>query len=198
MSFSWCRVCLHLHIEIAFPFFYSQPLFLHDRNEAVLNLMKRKFRFHLGWMISLESLVIVPRGNFVGHLPPEYHSDPIVIELLKWMFVDRDLLPQSLKSLWICQESTATRSLSVDHFSTSPKALNLWKEDDVRTELDHPKFSQMEYLGGIDFSNTLAQMTQLKFALGYCVDDHVIFQILFSFNNIFLSSSTLLLFIYRD
>lgn len=176
---------MDLQIKIAYPYLDSKPLSLRTHNEAVLNRIKTEFKY-LSWMLLLESLVIIPLGNDIVYYPPEYHTDPFVIELLKWMFVDRDLPPQSLKRLWIQQDSASTRSLSTEHFITpTVKALNLWREDDVRTELDHPKFSQMEYLGGIDFSNSLAEMTQLLFALGQCVDDHVTIQIIFNYNNIF-------------
>jgi len=148
-----------LHIEIAYPFLGLRCLF------------NKKFKPLLGWIKSLESLVIIPHGD-----PAAYVKDPFIPELLKWMFLELEQPPRPLKRIWILEVPRRNRSLSIEHFTTTPyvKALNLWTGDDVRTELDHPKFSQMEQVGGICFSNNLAQMTQLKFAIGRCLDDHVI------------------------
>lgn len=172
---------MDLHIEIAYPSYLdSQPSLLQAHNDLVLNHIKRKFKLLLGWMISLQSLVIIPRGN-VGNRPEEHYSDPFIFELLNWMFRDQYIPPQSLKCLWIPQDYAATRSLSIDHFSTSPfvKSLSLWRDDAFIDKLGHPKFNQMEELFGIQFNNSLAHMTQLKSVVGVCVDDHVILQIMF-------------------
>ncbi len=98
------------------------------------------------------------------------------------MFVDLELFPNSLERFWISKDSVRSRSFYIEHFITpSVKALNLWPGDEVHTELDHPKFSQLEQLSGFNFSNSLAQMKQLKFAIGRCVDVNVIIYTIFLF-----------------
>lgn len=178
IGFSWCHDCVDLHIEIAYPFLRSMPRFVRVHNKKVLNLIRKKFKPLLGWIKYLESLVIIPRGNDRQYYPSEYHLDPFILELLDWMFLELEMLPSSLKRLWIREESIsiARSSICIEHLNTTPHvmALNLWTGDVVHSELDHPKLSQMEHLGGIHFSNNLAQMALLKFVLGFCVDDHVI------------------------
>lgn len=151
----------------------------------------------LGWFKSLESLVIIPRGiieffnlfarNNDPNITYPLESDPFVVELLHWMSLDPELLPKCLRRFWInedsVRDSVKTRSFSIEHFiAPSVKALHLWPGDKVHTKLDHPKFSQLEHLSGFNFSNSLAQMTQLKFAYGDCVNDNVIISLISSYD----------------
>jgi len=172
-----------LFIEIAYPLVESSLCNQRDHKKKVLNQIRKKFKPFLGWIKSLESLTMISNGINAGYYPTEeYTDDPFVLELLNWMFLDLELLPRSLKRLWVREDTSfaVQRSLTIEHFITTPfvKALNLWEDDEIHSELNHPKFRQMEQLGGIYFSNSLAHMTQLKFAHGYCVDDYVIIHLL--------------------
>lgn len=89
------------------------------------------------------------------------------------MFASQDLFPSSLENLWIPQ-GHKYRRLNVEHLSAPiAKSLSLWEGDGIHTQLGHPKFKQMEQLGGVYFSENLSKMTQLKFVDGRCDDDEV-------------------------
>ena len=169
---------MDLFIDIDYPIIESSPNSHYDHNKKVLKLIQKKFKPLLGWIKSLESLAIISSEIDAKYNPVEDYTDPFVLELLNWMFLDLELLPRCLKRLWIREETSfdVRRSLTIEHFITTAfvKALNLWGDDDIHLELNHPKFRQMEVLGGILFSNSLAHLAHLKYAHGYCVDNYVI------------------------
>ncbi len=166
---------MDLHIEVYYT--YAIPLSYFQReahNSAVFQQLGAKYKSKLGWLKSLKSLVIIPHYQNDPESPHNYsYQDPFIVELLKWMFESQDLLPSSLERLWI-PEQRKFRRLNVEHLPAAiVKSLSLWEGDGIHTQLDHPKFKEMEQLGGIYFSNSLAKMTQLKFVNGRCHDDEV-------------------------
>lgn len=85
------------------------------------------------------------------------------------MFASQELLPCSLERLWI-----PVREHGIEHlYAPLVKSLYLMDEEDLLAQLNNPKYSQMEHLSGIDFSDSLANMSQLKYVDGLCVNDNV-------------------------
>lgn len=156
---------MHLYIETV----YSQN---RDIDSRVIEEICQKFEPKLVWMKCLESLAIIPRPQ--DDYDYSYHNDPFVLEILDWAFGSQELLPPSLKRLWIPQEFSFDQWFTIDHPHTPfVKSLCLWGSDNVHAQLNHPKYSQMEHLSDMNFSNSLAHMTQLEYANGRCVDDEV-------------------------
>lgn len=109
--------------------------------------------------------MIIPHPQ-VGHIvagPERYSSGALIIKaFLKLLFLSQDMLPYCLERLWIADEYSLWRALTIDHLpAPCVKSLSLWEEDGVRTQLDHLKFNQMEHLGDIYFSDSLDQMQKL-------------------------------------
>ena len=140
--------------------------------------MRRTFRSKIGWLKSLRSLVIITemQGDRSGSVPVGYSpGDPFVKEFINLLFSSQDLLSHSLERLWIPSEYSSSRVLTIDQLPAPlVKSLQLWEEDGVGTQLDHPKFKQVEHLGNIDFSDSFDQMQKLEYIEGLCVDNEVI------------------------
>ncbi len=140
--------------------------------------MRRTFRPKLEWLKSLRSLVIIPQpqGDCNGSAPEGYSpGDPFVMAFVDLLFSSQDLLSHSLERLWIPSEYSSSRVLTIDQLPAPVvKSLQLWEEDGVGTQLDHPKFKQVEHLGNIEFSDSFDQMQKLEYIEGLCVDNEVI------------------------
>ena len=140
--------------------------------------MRRTFRSKLGWLKSLRSLVIITevQGDRSGSVPVGYSpGDPFVKEFINLLFSSQDLLPHSLERLWIPVDYDSSRELRIEQLPAPlVTSLNLWEEDGVGTQLDHPKFKQVEHLGNIEFSDSFDQMQKLEYIEGLCVDNEVI------------------------
>ena len=93
--------------------------------------------------------------------------------LLNSILWDKELLPRSLQRLWIPDRGTYRgRSVTIEDFRT-PFVKSLY--DRFGSQLNHPKFSRIEHLGGVHFSQAMAHMTHLKYVSGHCVDNQVKF-----------------------
>lgn len=167
---SWCSKCIDLHIEIAHPV-KEDPGDEQAHTKKVLQLTRKKFKPKLHWLKSLESLKIISCGDGACQ------RDPFISELIMtWMYGPRrELLPRSLNRLWIDEHIlTSHRFLAIDYLPADMKSLIHCSLDEVSNELNNDKFKQIEHLGGFDFSETLNHMTQLKYAKGLCVENHVL------------------------
>jgi len=122
---------------------------------------------HLGWMKSLQYFEVIGRGRSTSFST----DDPFLSELRKWMLREEDLRPDAgLKRIWI--EGSGTRDLS--HIKPSKGIQSLLLRRGENVNLNHEDFKQLEHLGGFPFSS-LAQLSALKYARGYCIDGQVYF-----------------------
>lgn len=164
-----------------------------------LNSLRNDFFPYLGWMRSLESLVVLNTLN-LKRAGSTFPKDWLVVEnLLRFLFDDEDGSQSQMNSLERFWTEENQNAMGLEEFLTmsgppvqSLLVLDNWNDFEVE-RLDQERFRQIEHLGGIWFQR-LDYLPNLKYARGRLRDVEVNLVICFSV----LVTNQNLNCIYRD
>lgn len=177
LRFSWCRDCVALTVKIIYN---GKPddIFPHQLIAEIERYVDEEIIPHVGWMMSLESLVLIKLGSFEDQDDDEDQDDEddendddivssfMLLKLFDWLIPDNDEQPHpnSLSHFWI-QGFHYTTSANNDFLNTP--SLKAYREDPAyRVSGDlHLNFHDVEHFAGI-IIEPLEHLQNLKSVYG--------------------------------
>lgn len=175
--FRWCSNCKNLLIDIAYTGKMDTPIgFDNNPYRRIYNRIKDSVEAmlpRLAWMRSLESFYILRRRDDTGLLIDQC----MLQDLLTWLFEKQGTVSpwHSLKRLWV--EDASIRQPATNLKNNEPPIQTfLFYHPDIEL-LKHPRFKNLEHLGGINDSVVLQRfenLPNLKFIRGTICNAQVI------------------------
>lgn len=175
-----CRDCVELGVEITYSgrdfkypstFPYVNP---EDQFKDLRQFIRETFYPHLGWMTSLQSLVLTKLGDFLTSSGDFGTVESFMLDdLLTWLFSEDDeRVPGSLRHLWIQDFQFRLGYQSTD---SSAQTLVSYQLRDSHEAMKGPEpfsqFPKLEYASQLKFCEDYSPLhlpTNVKYVQGEC------------------------------